>query len=292
MKISKPLAAAAAMLSCAALSLNASAVIIAPEEKSALLDTAGGKWSVSISSSYTIDYTAVYDIEAVLKLTDEEAYLSDKASGFYGDTETEFGDFSGQVAFGGSEWLSYTFTGLEETAAEGTNAAVTPLGDNTYSIRGVFGDAGINNTLARCSVSVSEWGNTAENYGLEVLSLSLHDSAGNTILAYGADGNVTVEPSADGTAVDTAPEETEAAPEETEAVTEAETTTAAAETRPEETTKRETNTSGAVTAAEQTAPTDFAERDSGLMIILIAAVAVIVAVIIGFIIIAVKRKKR
>lgn len=276
MKMKKLCAAAlSAGIAAAALTSTASAYIAVPSDKAVLLDASSGKWSVAISSSYALDYSTVYQIQAIVRVTDEAAYLADKESGFYGDTETAFADFQGQVAFGGSEWFSFGFTGLDDTAGDSSNAAVAALGDSTYSFTGNFGSAGITNTTTRCTVTFDEWGNTSSDYSLEVISLSLISADGSYILSYNEKGNAVIEPSAAETttaaettveetttaeAVTTTEETTTAAPEEeTEAPSEEETEADAEETEApaEETT---TTTTTTTTAAETTAAATTSEE--------------------------------
>ena len=358
MKLNKIGAAAlTAVFAAAALTSTASAYIAIPAEKASLLDASSTNWGMAISSSYDIDYTSVYQIQVVAKVTNEEQYLADKAAGFYSDGETAFSDFAGQIAFGGSEWLSFGFTGLDEKSGDSANAGITPMGDATYLFYADFGSDGINNTAARSAVNFGEWGNSSPDYQLQVLSYTLIDTDGTAILAYDGSGNVTVTPPTIVTTVETttAPEETTTTtttaetttttttttaetttttaettttteettttPEETTTTTEEttlaetgdeaaeeteaeETTTTAATTTTSQTTTAEittseetTTTTAATTAANveqavgSTGSVDFSQRNSQLMVFLIIAGVVILAAIVGFIIIAVKRKR-
>ncbi|MBQ8614548.1 MAG: hypothetical protein IJ416_10070 [Ruminiclostridium sp.] len=250
MKINKLCAAAlSAGIAAAALTSTASAYIVVPSDKSALLDFSSGSWSMAISSSYAIDYSTVYQIQAIVKVTDEAAYLADKESGFYGDSETAFVDFQGQLGFGGSEWLSFGYTGLTDAAGDSANAAVAALGDSTYSFTANFGSDGINNTATRCNVTFAEWGNTSEDYALEVISVSFYAADGSTILSYNDKGYAVVEPAAVETTVaeTTVPETTTTVEETTTTTTEATTTTT------EETTTEAPETEAETSAEEETA---------------------------------------
>lgn len=331
-----------AFFAATALTSTASAYLDIPSDKVSLLDSSSQNWSMAISSSFDMDYKSVSHIEVIAKLTDEEQYLADKESGFYSDGETEFVDFAGQIGFGGSEWLSFGFTGLEAATGDSANATVTPLGDSKFSFVADFGINGINNTAARSAVNFGEWGCSSPDYSLKILSYTIYDIDGNALLAYDGSGNVTVTPPLIETTAATttaAPETTTEATtttvattttteattttteattttteETTTAETEAETsedaaeteettttTTTAATTTTAEITTSEETTAATTTAATTTAAVeqavggqssaDFSARNSQLMIFAIAAGVIILAAIVGFIIIAVKKKR-
>ncbi len=334
------------VFAAAALTSTASAYIAIPANKVSLLDVNTGNWGMAISSSYDIEYTDVCQIQVVAKVTDEEQYLADKESGFYSDGETAFSDFTGQIAFGGSEWLSFGFTGLDEKVGDSANASVTPMGDATYLFTADFGIGGIKNTAARSAVNFGEWGNYSPDYSLQVLSYTLYDIDGNAILAYDGSGNVTVTPpliettaatttaapettTTEATTTTVATTTTEATTTTTEATTttteetttaapetEAETSEEAAETEETTTTAATTTTTATTTTeattSEETAETttaaatttaaieqavgststaDFSARNSQLMVFAIVAGVIIVAVIVAFVIIGIKRNK-
>ena len=74
--------AASAVIAASALATSASAVLVVPNEDNVFLSVGSDKWSMSIPSKYDIDYSKVYQLYALVSITNEEAYLADKESGF------------------------------------------------------------------------------------------------------------------------------------------------------------------------------------------------------------------
>lgn len=242
MKLKKITAAAiSALIACVSLTTAASAYIEVVNDGPALLETTSTSWKMSISSKYGIDYTAAYKIEAIIKITDEEAYLADKASGSF-SSGAAFTDFEGMVAFGGTQWLPYNFKTLDETEGGVESAAVKALGDSTYSISGITESVSVP-AGGLAALTFSEWGCTTTDYGIKLISIALYDINGNVLISYDGSANVTSDLPAE-----TTPAETEAVTEVPETTT---TTTEATTTTAEETTT--------TTSAEETTVTEEAE---------------------------------
>lgn len=300
MNLKKIVAAASAAAASLTFAASASAYLEVPEEQTDLLSAVVDSWRLSISSSYEVDYTKLETIRAVVGITDGEAYQTDKKNGFYSDGETAFTDFTGAVAFNGTEWLQFNITGLSDTDAGTETAEVRALGDGKYLLTGYLPE-GTEPSPLLSSISLLEWGNRSPDYSLRVLSFGLYADGLEPIIVFGADGNQIDPPEI------VIPDGSEDEPEET--AEPEETTAAAAETQPEETDAPEAITESAEEAAAEAAPAEtpaapsnaapqqmatpdsFASRDSGLMIVLIAAGVLIAAAVIGIIVVSLKKRK-
>lgn len=264
MKLNKIIAGGfSAAIASAVLATSASAYIAVPSDKVSLLNTSNKSWGMTINSSYDIDYSEVSSIQVLVQLSDESAYLADKEAGYYSDGETAFTDFQGQLAFGGSEWLSFGFTGLTDAAGDSANSAVSALGDGLFSFTANFGADGINNTAKRCAVQFDEWGNTSTDYELEVLSISFYTAEGDCVLSYDEKGQAVIEPAIAETTTAAETTVAETTTEATTTTTEATTTTTEATTTAEETTvapETETETSAEDTSAEETEASEETEE--------------------------------
>ncbi len=283
MKLGKLLAAALSGL-VAAMSLvtSVSAYLEIPADKNSLLTATAESWSMMISSSYDINYSELNAVQAVLTLTDPEQFAADKAAGFYSDGETEFLDFSGNIAFGSTvEWLAFSFDSLDENTGGGATASISSSGNGVYVITGYLSESQAANITGRCSVTFAAWGNVSPDYVLRLDSISLINTSGEVMLAYNGGGYATVEPPVVTTAVTEAPVEetttttttTAATTTTTTTTTEATTTTTTTEattTTPEETTtvaeeteeaseEAETTTTAATTTTTTTTTTTAAE---------------------------------
>lgn len=299
MRLKKIMAAASAIAASLAFSTAASAYLTVPPEQTDLLSAVTDSWRLSISSSYEVDYTKLETIRAVVEVTDGEAYQTDKENGFYSDGETAFMDFTGALAFNGTEWLQFNITGLSDTDAGTETAEVRALGDGKYLLTGYLPE-GTEPSPLLSTISLLEWGNRSPDYSLRILSFGLYADGLEPIIVFGADGNQ-IDPPEIVIPGDSAEESEEtAAPEEQPE----ETTTTKAETQPEETDAPEETTE----SAEETAPAEpaqtqsappaqaidsdgFASRDSSLMIVMIAAGVFVVGAIIGIIIVSMKKQK-
>ena len=168
MKLNKILAGIiSGVIAAASMATSASAYLSVPASPASLLTTNNQSWSKMINSSYDIDYSELAQIQAAFTLTDPAAYEAEKASGFYADGETAFGDFAGNLAFGSSaEWIAFNFSGIADTAGDASNASVTSLGGGSYIMTGNITSAQANAVMGRCSVTFAEWGNTSDKYEL------------------------------------------------------------------------------------------------------------------------------
>lgn len=310
MRLKKIGAALSAVTAAAVFTTAASAYIEVPAEKSDFLNASADSWRLSISSSYGVDYTKMETVRAVIEITDEEAYRTDKENGFYSDGETAFADFTGVLAFGGAEWLQFNVASLADTDAGTEIAEIRALGDGKYLLTAYLPE-GTEPSPLLSSISLAEWGNRSPDYSLRILSFGLYAEGLEPIVVFGADGEQIDPPEIvipDGSEEE--PEETtepeEEQPEET-AETE-EMTSTEAETQPEETAApaetaeqaEETAAPGILPETVQTQgappaqamnPDSFASRDSGLMIVLIAAGALVVIALVGIIIVSLKKRK-
>lgn len=304
MRLKKIGAALSALTAAALFTTAVSAYLEVPSEKSDFLNASADNWRLSISSSYDVDYTKVETIRAVIEITDEEAYQTDKENGFYSDGETAFADFTGVVAFGGAEWLQFSVESLTDTDADTEVAEVRSLGDGQYLLT-VYLPEGTEPSPLLTSISLAEWGNRSPDYSLRLLSFGLYADGLEPIVVFGADGEQIDPPEI------VIPDASEEEPEETAEPEEEqpeETTTAKAETQPAETeAPAETTESAEETAAEaapaetvqtQSAPAaqainseSFASRDSSLMIVLIAAGVLVVGAVIGIIVVSMNKRK-
>lgn len=304
MRLKKIGAALSALTAAALFTTAASAYLEVPSEKSDFLNASADNWRLSISSSYDVDYTKVETIRAVIEITDEEAYQTDKENGFYSDGETAFADFTGVVAFGGAEWLQFSVESLTDTDADTEVAEVRSLGDGQYLLTAYLPE-GTEPSPLLTSISLAEWGNRSPDYSLRLLSFGLYADGLEPIVVFGADGEQIDPPEI------VIPDASEEEPEETAEPEEEqpeETTTVKAETQPAETeAPAETTESAEETAAEaapaetvqtQSAPAaqainseSFASRDSSLMIVLIAAGVLVVGAVIGIIVVSMNKRK-
>lgn len=306
MRLKKIGAALSALTAAALFTTAASAYLEVPPEQTDFLSGVTDSWRLSISSSYEVDYTKLETIRAVVEVTDEEAYQTDKKNGFYSDGETAFTDFTGALAFNGTEWLQFNMTGLSDTDAGTEIAEVRALGDGKYLLTGYLPE-GTEPSPLLSTISLLEWGNRSSDYSLRILSFGLYTDGLEPIIVFGADGEQIDPPEiVIPDASEEEPEET-AEPEETTEPEEEqpeETTTTQAETQPAETeAPAETTESGEETAPAETvqtqsAPTaqainseSFASRDSSLMIVLIAAGVLVVGAVIGIIVVSMNKRK-
>lgn len=306
MKLKKIGAVLSALTAAAFFTTAASAYLAVPPEQTDFLSAVIDSWRLSISSGYEVDYTKLETIRAVVEVTDGEAYQTDKKNGFYSDGETAFTDFTGALAFNGTEWLQFNMTGLSDTDAGTETAEVRALGDGKYLLTGYLPE-GTEPSPLLSTISLLEWGNRSPDYSLRILSFGLYTDGLEPIIVFGEDGNqidppeIVIPNGSEEEPEEEQPEETTAA--ETEAQSE-ETTTAEAETQPEET-DAPAETTG---SAEETAPAEpaqtqsappaqaihsdsFASRDSGLMIVMIAAGVLVVGAIVGIILVSMKKRK-
>ena len=246
MKLRKFIAASiSALIAAASLTVSASAYLEVPADKVSLLTANSESWSMMVSSSYDIDYSKLNAVQATFTLTNPEQYEADKAAGFYSDGETEFLDFSGNIAFGSSaEWIAFGFDSLADNAGGGSNATVTSLGGGEYVMTGYLSASQAAAITGRCSVTFAAWGNVSPDYVLRLNSFSLIDTSGATVLTYNGGGYATLEPPAVTTAV------TEAPVEETTTTT----TTTVATTTTTTTTTTEATTTTTTTEATTTTP--------------------------------------
>lgn len=300
MRLKKIGAALSALTAAALFTTAASAYLEVPSEKSDFLNASADNWRLSISSSYDVDYTKVETIRAVIEITDEEAYQTDKENGFYSDGETAFADFTGVVAFGGAEWLQFSVESLTDTDADTEVAEVRSLGDGQYLLTAYLPE-GTEPSPLLTSISLAEWGNRSPDYSLRLLSFGLYADGLEPIVVFGADGEQIDPPEI------VIPDASEEEPEETAEPEEEqpeETTTAKAETQPAETeapaetTESAEETAPAETVQTQSAPSaqainseSFASRDSSLMIVLIAAGVLVVGAVIGIIVVSMNKRK-
>lgn len=304
MRLKKIGAVLSALTAAAFFTTAASAYLEVPAEKTDFLNASADNWRLSISSGYGVDYTKMETIRAVVEITDEEAYQTDKENGFYSDGETAFADFTGVLAFGGAEWLQFNVESLSDTDAGTEVAEVRALGDGKYLLTGYLPE-GTEPSPLLSSISLAEWGNRSPDYSLRILSFGLYADGLEPIAVFGADGNQIDPPEI------MIPDGSEEEPEETTEPEEEqpeETTTTEAETQPEETDAPEETTESAEEATVEAAPAEtvqtqsappaqamnsdsFASRDSGLMIVMIAAGVFVVGAIIGIIIVSMKKRK-
>ena len=304
MRLKKIGAALSALTAAAFFTTAASAYIEVPSEKTDFLNASADNWRLSISSGYEVDYTILETIRAVVEITDEEAYQTDKENGLYSDGETAFADFTGVLAFGGADWLQFSVESLSDTDAAAEVAEVRALGDGQYLLTAYIPE-GTEPSPLLSSISLAEWGNRSPDYSLRILSFGLYADGLEPIVVFGADGNRIDPPEIvipDGSEEE--PEET-AEPEEEQPE---ETTTAESETQPEETDAPEETTESAEETAAEAAPAEtvqtqsappaqtmnsdsFASRDSSLMIVMIAAGVLVVSAIIGIIVVSMKKRK-
>lgn len=300
MRLKKIMAAASAIAASLAFATAASAYLAVPPEQTDLLSAVTDSWRLSISSSYEVDYTKLETIRAVVEVTDGEAYQTDKENGFYSDGETAFTDFTGALAFNGTEWIQFNVTGLSDTDAGSETAEVRALGDGKYLLTGYLPE-GTEPSPLLSTISLLEWGNRSPDYSLRILSFGLYADGLEPIIVFGADGNQIEPPEI------VIPGGSEEEPEETAEPEEEqpeETTTIKVETQPEETdAPEETTGSAEETAPAETAQTQsappaqamnsdsFASRDSSLTIVMIAAGVFVVGAIIGIIIVSMKKRK-
>ncbi|MBQ8841931.1 MAG: hypothetical protein IJZ65_04790 [Ruminiclostridium sp.] len=256
--------AASAVITASALATSASAVLVAPNEDNVFLTVTNERWSMSIPSKYDIDYSKVYQLYALVSITNEEAYLADKESGFYSDGETEFVDFQGAIAVGGFGWHQFDYSSLEEAAGSpqpnadtaGT-ANVRNLGGGRYSFSATFDDVKINDANQIYTINFNEWGNKSSDYALEVIEMSLIGTDGSTIISYNSVGDMIVAPPIVETTTEAVTEPPVETTVETTTTTVA-TTTEATTTTTEETTTT-TTTTEAETAAEETEASEETE---------------------------------
>lgn len=299
----KIIGAALSVLTAASLlTAAASAYIEVPPEKTDYLSATADSWKLSISSGYGVDYGKLKAVHAVVEITDEAAYLADKESGLYGDGETAFADFTGVLAFGGAEWLQFNIESFEESEAGAETAGVRPLGDGTYLLTAEIPE-GTEPSPLMCTISLAEWGNRSPDYALRIRSFGLYADDFEPLIVFGADGEQMEPPELVlPDASETEPVQTEE-PAETSA-SESETETEAEVSAPETTAApAETSAEGGETEAAETAPPaeappvqaissdSFASRDSGLMIVLIAAGVLVAAALIGILLVAFKKRK-
>lgn len=304
MRLKKIGAALSALTAAALFTTAASAYLEVPSEKSDFLNASADNWRLSISSSYDVDYTKVETIRAVIEITDEEAYQTDKENGFYSDGETAFADFTGVVAFGGAEWLQFSVESLTDTDADTEVAEVRSLGDGQYLLTAYLPE-GTEPSPLLTSISLAEWGNRSPDYSLRLLSFGLYADGLEPIVVFGADGEQIDPPEI------VIPDASEEEPEETAEPEEEqpeETTTVKAETQPAETEAPAETTESAEETAAEAAPAEtvqtqsasaaqainsesFASRDSSLMIVLIAAGVLVVGAVIGIIVVSMNKRK-
>lgn len=293
MKPKKIGAALSALTAAALFTTAASAYLEVPSEQTDLLSAVVDSWRLSISSSYEVDYTKLETIRAVVEITDEEAYQTDKENGVYSDGETAFTDFTGALAFNGTEWLQFNITGLSDTDAGTEIAEVRALGEGQYLLTAYLPE-GTEPSPLLSTISLLEWGNRSPDYSLRILSFGLYADGLEPIVVFGADGEQIDPPEiVIPDASEEEPEETtttraETQPAETEAPAE---TTESAEETTVEAAPAETVQTQSAPAAQAMNSESFASRDSSLMIVLIAAGVLVVGAVVGIIVVSMTKRK-
>lgn len=244
-----------AAIAFVSLATSVSAYLVVPAEDEPFLSVDNAKWSMSIPKKYDIDFSQVYQLYVLVKLTNEEAYLADKESGFYSDGETEFVDFQGAVSVGGPNWHQFTYNSLAET--EGTpqtdadsegGAGIKSFGNGNYAFTATFSNVKIQDASQIYTLNFNEWGNRSSDYSLEILEVSLIGADGSTIVSYNSVGDMLVAPPIVETTTEAITEPPVETTVETTTTTEATTTTAAETT--EETTSASDESETEDTATE------------------------------------------
>lgn len=259
MKMKKIISSAvSAAVAAAAFTMASGAYVSVPVSGNSGLVATNQNWKLVISGSYNVDYTQVGSLQFVTKVSDMKAYESDAASGFYGDTEKTFTEFTGFIALGANEWFQYEYSGIGGAAGDnGSAASVTASGDGTVVFSAdLLGKNITNEAKDWTAISFGEWGNSSPDYNISIVSASLFDKSGNLIISFDGSGNciasAPAETETETTVPETTPETTTtaAAPETTTTTTAADTTTTTTTT--EATTVTTTAEAGTTTSEETT----------------------------------------
>lgn len=285
-----------AFAASAMLAVSAGAYLTVADAPSEYLNSDEETWQFVLPEKHNDYAIGVTKLEYVVTFDgDAEEYSKERTSGYYDNEDSKsFADFEGYIGIGarvsvkGKEdnWYSVGYKTLTSVGTS-DSAVITKLNDTTYLFSCALNDVEILSTDRDIQLLFKDWGNKSEFYKLTVREM----------YAYAADGTVAIYADENGNAefgthaaLDTSVYAPAAAEVTTEATTEA-TTTAAAETTAAATTTAAVTTTQK-TAAVESVNTDYAERDSSLLIVGIVAGVLIIGVIVGIILFMNNKKKR